>query len=184
MAFELLAPQRNPKTGKVENYFEKFEDKAAVKLTIERWLELADIDSLDDENAYARIGRTPFDDTKVLSFRTTGLKIKLTFYYMSEDGINAGKMEKAGWWDSVTGHRVTCFVYADVIKSYQSFGSSVHYTDQGNMTLAPRVMDQDYPTYATNGYNVKTTFRDRYNRGIKFEFAVVRFHDKFRSIKL
>ena len=104
MAFELLAPQRNPKTGKVENYFEKFEDKAAVKMTIERWLELAGIDSLDDENAYARIGRTPFDDTKILSYRTTGLKIKLTFYYMSEDGINAGKMEKADpVWDWVTG---------------------------------------------------------------------------------
>merc|ERR1711988_717806 len=85
--------------------------------------------SLEENNHFVQQGKTPFRSQSILPFRTTGMKIKLTFHYLSQDGFSPGKMEPDDIAVVPPKYRVTCFVYAKLIKSYQSFGSDVVYTN-------------------------------------------------------
>ena len=170
---------------KTKTRFETFSEKNRVKMKIGRWLELVGVKSLDERNNY-EMGRSTnaFTEHSILPLRTTGLKIKLTFHYMSADAIHAGKMEPDQYGFSYKGTRVTCFVYAELVDSYQSFGSLVVYTsdlgnsnyhlkypDRANNSAAVR-LGASYPIIdPVDGSLIKSSFHDRYVRGIKFEFA-------------
>jgi hypothetical protein len=174
------------------NRYKTIRSKNNVGMLLEEWLDLVGIKSLEENNHFVQQGKTPFRSQSILPFRTTGMKIKLTFHYLSEDGFSPGKMAPDDIAVVPPDYRVTCFVYAKLIKSYQSFGSDVVYTNDmsnKNYDLAyalklntteqtglgeaknEAMLAANYPILSSSDSSLlKSAYHDRYYRGIKFEF--------------
>lgn len=117
--------------------------QATISIKISEWFDVLDkakgLETVNSEGTSGRV-QLPGIDASALTYRTTGVKIKLTFDYRGSNGVSAGDPTK--WEDGIH-----CFVYAELDEGWHSFGSSVLYSDQMNCkcpTSVPRKMTWIY----------------------------------------